>query len=106
MMAGERAPLNPLTPDEIGVAVIIVCYSLTSVSVMVTIIRYSLSAVRKVGFGLDDAAYVLANVRISSTSEYKRLTPISPGICHRQHDTLASSRQGRTRTAYGRSLSG
>lgn len=64
-MAGERAPLNPLTPDDIGVVVIVVSYSLASVSVVVTIIRYSLSVLRKVPFGLDDAAYVLANVRVS-----------------------------------------
>jgi hypothetical protein len=68
-MAGERAPLNPLTPDDTGVIVVVVCYSLASVSVLVNIIRYSLSALRKIAFGLDDAAYVLANVRISQTSK-------------------------------------
>ena len=104
-MAGERDPLDPLTPDDIGVYVVVVCYSLASVSVVVTIIRYSLSALRKVAFGLDDAAYVLANVRVTFNLRRRLTDSIPPGRCHHQHRAVASGRHGRTRTAFGRTLS-
>ena len=61
-MAGERPALDPLSSEDTGGIVVVVCYSLASVSVLVTIIRFSLSTLRKIAFGLDDAAYVFANV--------------------------------------------
>ncbi|KAF2671581.1 hypothetical protein BT63DRAFT_452085 [Microthyrium microscopicum] len=61
-MAGERPPLNSLTAENTGPTVIVVSYILVSISVVVTIIRFSLSVERKILFGLDDTAYVLANL--------------------------------------------
>ena len=44
---------------------------LSSVLVVVNIVCYSRSALRKVAFGWDDAAYVLANIRVIQHLRYQ-----------------------------------
>jgi len=63
-MAAERPPLDPLTSEDTGPAVIIVIYALASVSVLVAVIRFTYSATHNIPFGFDDGAYVPAHVRI------------------------------------------
>jgi hypothetical protein len=63
-MAGVRKPLEVLTPDRKGPIIIIVCYSLASISITAAVIRFGLAVFRRIRFGLDDVTYILANVRL------------------------------------------
>ena len=63
-MAGVLQPLDELTEENTGPAVIIVIYSLASVTIGVTVIRFWLQRSRGIPFCLDDGAYVVANVRV------------------------------------------
>jgi len=59
-MTGQRHPLYQLKPDDRGPAVIVVSYTLSSVSVAFTIVRFWLDNHRQIAFKLDDAAYTFA----------------------------------------------
>jgi hypothetical protein len=61
-MAGERAPLHALTPEDRGSIILVVSYSLATVSVVIAVLRLALTLTRKIPFGFDDATYILANV--------------------------------------------
>jgi len=63
-MAGVLQPLDELTEENTGPAVIIVIYSIASVTIGVTVIRFWLQKSRGIPFCLDDGAYVVANVRV------------------------------------------
>lgn len=62
-MAGQNAPFDHLTADNTGPAVIVVIYSLASVSSGIAVIRFWLQAIRSIPFGIDDGAYIVANVQ-------------------------------------------
>jgi hypothetical protein len=62
-MAGERRPLYDLSSDNKGPIIIIVSYTLASISILCAIIRFWLAIIRKIPFSLDDSTYLLANVR-------------------------------------------
>jgi len=61
-MAGVREPLHSLTPTDRGPIVIVVGYSLLSTLALITISRFHLAAIRKIGFGYDDFTYCIASV--------------------------------------------
>lgn len=61
-MAGERPPLDPLTPENTGADVITVIYCLATVSIVVAVIYFGHGANRRIPFRFDDATYVVANV--------------------------------------------
>lgn len=63
-MAAERPPLDHLTAENTGPAVITVIYILASLSTVAAIIPFWFSIHHKIAFGLDDATYALANVRV------------------------------------------
>jgi hypothetical protein len=62
-MASQRPPLYQLKPDDRGPIVVVVSYTLASISVAFTIVRFSLAIHRGIAFKLDDAAYTFALVR-------------------------------------------
>lgn len=61
-MAGERPPLDPLTAENTGAAVIIVIYTLVSISIGFVVIRFWLQAVHKIPFAADDGTFIVASV--------------------------------------------
>src|SRR5262245_31918391 len=68
LMASGRPPLDALTADNTGAAVIVVAYTLALLSVVISTIHFWNAVVRKTKFGFDDASYVLANVRVCPTA--------------------------------------
>lgn len=76
LMASERPPLDPLTASNTGAAVLVVVYTLALLSVVVSIIHFWNAIARKTKLGFDDAAYILANVRVYPSARL----PFSPRL--------------------------
>jgi hypothetical protein len=83
----KHPPLNPLTTENTGPAIIIVIYILASLSIVATVILFWLSIYCKIAFGFDDATYSLANVRLcpSFCSQCNLTDSLSQTLGNRQH---------------------
>lgn len=79
-MASERPPLDRLTANDTGAAVLVVVYTLALLSVVVSIIHFWNAIARKTKLGFDDAAYILANVRVCPSAR----PPFSPRLTARR----------------------
>lgn len=63
-MSGTLPPLQQLSPDNAGPIVVVVAYTLLSVTILFTTIRVITCHTLKRGFGVDDGYIVLAAVRL------------------------------------------
>jgi hypothetical protein len=89
-MASLRQPLYQLNPDNRGPTVIVVSYTLASISIAFTIVRFWLAIHRGITFRLDDATYTLAIVRQRLVS-LPLLSYLLTDIRHRQCRSYKSS---------------
>lgn len=67
-MAGTLPPIHELTAIDQGGAVVVVAYSLVSITILFSVVRLATTRVLKRAFGFDDIAVVVATVRIPSSS--------------------------------------
>jgi hypothetical protein len=87
-MAGAHKPLFELTLDDRAPIVIVVGYSLVTISIVTVAVRFLHAAHRGIKFGLDDVTYLIGNVRtifIGSCLSLAAYSRAFVGLSNRQH---------------------
>ena len=93
-MSSTLPPLESISPENHGPAVIAAAYVLIVVTLLFTIIRLATTFILKRGFGYDDAFLVFAVVRSStpvSLSKAKRMTELTADLCLGRDNCVGTS---------------